>query len=72
VEDLEYKDNVKFGALRSSYDNCICEGCHRGGYVTMLDLPSTLYHNGRKLSTKYRSYWLCDSCLEKLKAAINS
>ena len=66
----EFNPNVRFRAVRSSFSNCICEGCHKTGTVTMFDVPETKYFNGRTLRTRKIAYWLCDDCLKKLAKAV--
>ena len=61
--------NIK--AERSEYNNCICEMCHGTGYVTKISYPITLYHDGKKLSQKKHSIWLCDECRDKLMKALS-
>lgn len=67
---IEYSDDVKFGAEVSKYTNCECNGCHNLNRVYKLTYPHTLYHDGRTLTTRYYSYWLCGDCVEKLLKAI--
>lgn len=69
---MAYEDDVKFKAVLSRQTNCICNGCHRGGQVQKITYPTTLYHDGKHLSTKYREFWLCGDCLGKLKKAIEN
>lgn len=59
--------NVKFEAHISEGNNCICNACHNGGSVMKVKLPDTRYHDRKKLSTKYREYWLCCKCKTKLR-----
>ena len=63
--------NVKFEATVSESDNCICNACHNGGTVMKVKLPDTKYHDGKKLTTKYREYWLCSLCRTKLRWAMD-
>lgn len=67
---FEYADDVEFAAALSEYDNCECNGCHNLARVYKIRYPHTLYHDGKRLTTKYYSYWLCESCAEKLRKAI--
>jgi hypothetical protein len=69
--ELEYKD-VKFTAKISKYDNCCCDGCFRLGRVTKIIMPETKHYKGGELKTTYSSYWFCESCMTKLKAAIEN
>ena len=70
--ELDYKDNVKFTAKRKQADNCCCDGCFRLGKVTVIIMPETKHYGGKELKTIYTSYWFCDSCLSKLKNAIEN
>lgn len=63
---------ASFGAEASKYNNCQCGGCHRVSYVLKLQIPRTLYHNGRELSTQYEALWLCKRCVDKLRAALDT
>lgn len=62
---------VEVESAVSSASNCLCDFCHRPDYVIKLSIPSTLYHNGYKLTTSYRQMWICESCRDKLRAAID-
>mgnify|MGYP003288057619 CR=1 FL=1 len=62
---------VNFRAEISTADNCICNACHHIGWVIKLDLPETVYNNGGKLKTKYRPFWLCKNCRDKLVNALD-
>lgn len=61
---------VEFRTTPSSADNCICNACHHVGRVIKLEVPETTYNNGGKLKTKYRPFWLCFNCREKLMKAL--
>lgn len=61
---VEFRSNV------SAADNCICNACHNVGRVIKLEVPETTYNNGGKLKTKYRPFWLCFNCREKLMSAL--
>ena len=61
---------VEFRSEVSTADNCICNACHHIGYVIKLEVPETTYNNGGKLKTKYRPFWLCKNCRNKLLEAI--
>lgn len=69
--ELDYKE-VKFSAKISKSEYCCCDGCHRQARVTKIIMPETKYFNHEQLRTIYESYWFCDSCMEKLKAAIEN
>lgn len=62
--------DVEFHSEDSKYDNCICSCCHGTGKVKKIRIPTTLYYNGKNLTTKYQDYWLCESCKNKLLKAI--
>lgn len=62
--------DVRFTAERSAFDNCLCTACHGDNYVTKIEYPVTLYHDGGNLTTKYKTLWLCDECLRKMLTAI--
>jgi hypothetical protein len=61
---------VKFQSELGTADNCICNACHHIGYVIKLVIPETTYNNGGKLQTKYRHFWLCRHCRDKLVKAL--
>ena len=61
---------VKFTGTLSTADNCLCNACHYGGYVVKLEIPETSYTNSGKLKTKYRAFWLCRKCRDKLVKAL--
>lgn len=67
--ELERK-NVRFTSVLSTADNCICNACHGSGQVIKLILPETKYFNGKSLTTKRYSYWLCRSCRDNLVKAL--
>lgn len=62
---------VKFQSELGTADNCICNACHHIGYVIKLVIPETTYNNGGKLQTKYRPFWLCRHCRDKLVKALD-
>lgn len=64
--NVNYLPNVEFRGQLSDENNCVCSGCHKMGFVLKLTVPDTGYHDGERLSTKYRGYWICDDCVEKL------
>lgn len=61
----EFRD-VRFRATRSKHDNCVCDECGRTDKVTKLAIPKTK----RGGPTRYKEYWLCDRCTQKLIDAI--
>jgi hypothetical protein len=61
---------VEFSSKIGTADNCICNACHHIGYVIKLEVPETTYNNGGKLKTKYRPFWLCRNCRDKLVKAL--
>ena len=61
---------VEFKSTISESEFCICDACHKTGEVMKLTLPETAYHRNGQLSTKYREYWLCSVCEEKLMSAL--
>ena len=67
----EYNDSVKFDAVLSPSECCMCNGCHRCARVIKIKQPWTSYHNGERLRTKYTEYWLCASCLDQLLSVID-
>lgn len=64
--NINYLPDVEFRGHISDTDNCVCSGCHKTGFVLKLTVPDTGYHDGKRLSTKYHEYWICDDCVEKL------
>lgn len=70
---VEYNPDVRFAArpVDGGEDWKSCEGCHNISSATELLIPSTMYHDGRRLSTKYLSFWLCPECMAKLRKAVN-
>ena len=64
------KLDVKFTATESEHSNCICTCCHATDKVLKLNIPNTLYYDGKTLSTTYFGFWLCQTCREKLINAI--
>jgi hypothetical protein len=65
------KLDVTFKTRMSKYDNCICSACHDTSTVMKVSLPNTLFHDGKKLSTRYTEYWLCAKCRTKLTHALD-
>ena len=64
--NVNYLPNVEFRGQLSDADNCVCSGCHKTDFVLKLTVPETKYHDGKRLSTKYHEYWMCDDCVTKL------
>lgn len=63
---------VYVNALLSAGTNCICDMCHATGRVVKVLMPETKYHNGSTfLHTVYSNLWMCESCRDKLLAAIS-
>lgn len=62
---------VEFPSEISTYRNCMCDACHGIGQVIKLELPQTKYFNGRVLSTRYDTYWLCPECRDMLVKALD-
>ena len=61
---------VQFNSEIGTANNCICNACHHIGQVIKLVVPETTYNNGGKLQTKYRPFWLCRHCRDKLVKAL--
>ena len=70
MNDFRERFYVKFSSKIGTADNCICNACHHIGYVIKLELPETVHNNGGKLKTKYRPFWLCRNCRDKLVKAL--
>ena len=66
------KQGAVFASKISEHDNCLCSACHDTGRVMKVKLPKTLFHDGKKLSTKYSEYWLCDRCKRNLSDALEN
>ena len=67
----EFNPDVVFTATSSGdHKFCCCDACHAITGVTKISRPVTKYHDRKNLETRYFEYWLCDACLEKLRAAI--
>jgi len=62
---------VKFTSKMSKSEYCGCTACHSIDRVMKISLPTTLYHDGGNLSTKYREYWICAKCRAKLSHALD-
>ena len=62
---------VKVSSQMSAATNCLCDFCHKATRVIKLTIPRTLYHDGKKLSTKYKEMWICEGCRDMLRAAID-
>lgn len=71
--NVKYDDyeNVTVSRTMSASEYCICDFCHRTGRVLKLVIPDTKYHNGYHLTTLYKQMWICESCRDKLRAAID-
>lgn len=68
---MDQAKDVLFRVQRSDCAYCLCNACHGTGYVTIITYPvSGYYDRPRQFKTKYKSLWLCDVCLEKLKAVL--
>ena len=62
---------VKVTSKMSQHTHCICDLCHESTRVIKLSMPETKYFNGIKLSTRYTPLWICESCRDQLRAAID-
>jgi len=60
------KLDVTFQGTVSEYENCMCSCCHDSAKVLKLQIPETLYFDGKSLSTKYHGVWVCKSCAQKM------
>jgi len=60
------KLDVTFQGTVSKYENCMCSCCHDSEKVLKLQIPETLYFDGKSLSTKYHDVWVCKSCAQKM------
>ena len=69
--ERKYKKNIRITSVMSSYYNCCCDMCFKTDYVIKVEIPHTLYHDGRRLTTKYSPLWICESCRDKLVKAIS-
>lgn len=59
--------NITFKARLLGQNNGQCDCCHELGNVLILKIPITKYFgSGKKLSTHYRTTWICPDCREKL------
>ena len=68
--DRTERIDVEFTSKNSEYGNCICTACHGSAFVTKIKMPETLFHDGKRLSTRYSDYWLCPTCKNKLIKAL--
>lgn len=59
--------NVSFSAVRTASNYCTCDICNALGKVTKVFLPLYIRHEYQKTV----QYWFCDSCLSKLKDALD-
>ena len=50
--------------------NCICDFCHASTRVIKIMIPETKFFDGYRLTTKYTPMWLCESCRDALRSAI--
>lgn len=62
---------ISFTAKRLEGNNKCCDACFEIGKVTEVKIPVTRYHNGKDLSVKYHTYWLCDDCKRNLVTVLN-
>ena len=65
------KKEVRFAGTVSDAENCLCDCCHGYGTVLKMEIPQTMYFNGRWLTTQYHNAWICQSCAEKLTAVLS-
>lgn len=70
---MRYDDfkSVKVTSEIGKATNCICDFCHAMGRVIKIQIPETKFFDGYKLTTKYTSMWLCESCRDALRMAID-
>lgn len=61
--------NVVFKS-KTRFRACRCDACRNIGEIIMLQLPCTMYHDRKTLSTRYYNYWLCPACRNKLTYAL--
>lgn len=64
------KCDVEFPSTVSEHSSCLCDCCHGTGKVVKLRVPGTYYYDGRYLSTRYHSLWVCRECAGKLIEAL--
>lgn len=62
---------VKYKAVRSKFNNCVCNGCFKRSYVTKITYPESCYWDGKNVTTRYGEWWLCDDCIENLSHAVH-
>lgn len=62
---------VKVRSKMSDHTRCICDLCHESTRVIKLSMPETKYFDGRKLSTRYTPLWICESCRDALRTALD-
>lgn len=67
-EDFQF---VKVTSEIGKATNCICDFCHATGRVIKVQIPQTKFYDGYRLTTKYSSMWLCESCRDALRTAID-
>lgn len=54
----------------SRYGDCVCDMCFDKGYVVKAEIPYVAYDGTRELYIRYKGLWMCESCRDKLAAAI--
>lgn len=51
------------------YGDCVCDMCFDKGYVVKAEIPYVAY-GGMHLYVRHKGLWMCESCRDKLAAAI--
>lgn len=46
--------------------NAVCDCCHNVGRAMEFKYPDTKYHDGKGLSCKSETIWVCEECAEKM------
>lgn len=69
MKENERKE-VAFAAEMSASEHCACDACHAEARVLKISLPYSKYYGCDELATRYREYWLCQSCRKKLMSAV--
>lgn len=69
MKENERKE-VTFAAEMSASEHCVCDACHAEAQVLKISLPYSKYYGSDELVTRFREYWLCQSCREKLMKAV--
>ena len=59
-----------FTAKRSESEYCQCDCCAKVAFVTIFSFPITRYWNGKELSMKRKTMWICDECAAKLNKVL--